>query len=148
MGLSACRRSHVPSRRNVLARRRCPTHALQCPHRASPITQGVPRAKVEPVARDGVGVQTCFRRVCRCTAGHWGLGNPALTLSHRRCRTMSYTSSGISRFPIMLLFPILSASGKMGRLKVICLELRPPLVAIHSVRDTAHCFQALRSSVS
>jgi len=56
VGLSACRRSHVPLQRNVLARRRCPIHVLQCSHWASPIAQGVPRAKVEPVARDGVGV--------------------------------------------------------------------------------------------
>ncbi len=70
VSLSTCRPSHVPLRKNVLARRRCPTHALQCPHWASPITQGVPRAKVEPVARDGVGIQTWYRRVCRCTASH------------------------------------------------------------------------------
>jgi len=40
----------------------------------------------------------------------------------------------------MLLFPILSESGKAGRLEVFCLELRPPLVAIHSVRTMAHSF--------
>ena len=51
------------------------------------------------------GIQTCYRRVCGSTTGHWGLGNPALTLSRRRCRTMPYTSSDISRFPTMLLFP-------------------------------------------
>jgi hypothetical protein len=138
--LSCFRPSHVPLRRNVPARRRCPTHALQYPHGASPITQGIPRAKVELVARDGVGVQTCYRRVCRCTAGHWDADNPALTVSRRRCGTMPYTSSGIARFPSMLLFPSLSASGKMGRLEVICLELRPPPGAILSVRTMAHTF--------
>src|SRR5438552_10416357 len=30
VGLSTFRQSHVPLRRNVLARRRCPIHALQC----------------------------------------------------------------------------------------------------------------------
>jgi hypothetical protein len=140
MTLSCFRPSHVPLRRNVPARRRCPTHDLQYPHWASPITQGIPRAKVALVARDGVGVQTCYRRVCRCTAGHWDSDNPALTLSCRRCGTMPYTSSGISRFPIMLLFPSLSASGKMGRLEVSCLELRPPPGAILSVRTMAHTF--------
>jgi hypothetical protein len=129
------------------ARRRCPIHDLQYPHWASPITQGVPRTKVESAARDGVGVQTCYRRVCHCTAGHWDSGNPALTISRRRCRTMSYTSSDISRFPAMLLSPILSASGKAGRLEVFCLELRSPLGTIHSVRTMAHTFAAHGSSV-
>jgi hypothetical protein len=59
---------------------------------------------------------------------------------------MPYTSSDLSRFPIMLLFPILSASGKLGRLEVICLELRPPLEAIHSVRTMAHRFRITRLS--
>jgi hypothetical protein len=54
--LVSCRPSHVPLRRNVRARRRCPIHVLQCVRYASPIAQGVPRAKVEPVARDGVGL--------------------------------------------------------------------------------------------
>jgi hypothetical protein len=132
------------SRGTYRARRRCPIYDLQYPHWASPITQGIPRTKVESVARDGVGIQTCYRRGCRSTAGHEGSGNPALTLSRRRCRTMPYTSSAISRFPIMLLFPILSESGKMSRLEVICLELRPPLVAIHSVRTMAHTPRGIR----
>ena len=51
------------------------------------------------------GIQTCYQRVCGSTTGHWGLGNAALTLSRRRCRTMPYTSSDISCFPTMLLFP-------------------------------------------
>ena len=48
----------------------------------------------------------------------------------------------------MLLFPTLSGSGKVSRLEVICLELRPPPVAIHSVRTTAHSFSASGSSVA
>ena len=32
VGFAAFRRSHVPLRRNVLTRRRCPTHVLQCLH--------------------------------------------------------------------------------------------------------------------
>jgi hypothetical protein len=42
---------------------------------------------------------------------------------------------------------LLSDSGRVGRLEVVCLELRPPRVAIHSVRDTAHGFLAHGSSV-
>jgi hypothetical protein len=94
------------------------------------------------------GIQTCYRRVCGSTTGHWGLGNPALTLSRRRCRTMPYTSSDISCFPTMLLFPRPFGSRLGGRLGVICLELRPPLVAIRSVRDTAHSFPSSSSSLS
>ena len=142
VGFAAFRQSHVPLRRNVLARRRCPTHDLQCPHWASPITQGVPRAKVEPVARDGVGVQTCYRRVCRYTAGHWGLDNAALTISCRRCRAVPYTSSDTPRFPTMLLSPRPFGSRLGGRLRVICLELWPPPGAIYSVRYMAHTFMA------
>jgi hypothetical protein len=41
----------------------------------------------------------------------------------------------------MLLSPILSESGKTGRLEVIRLELRPPPGAIHSVRTMAHRFR-------
>ena len=51
------------------------------------------------------GLQTCYRRVCSSTAGHWGSGNPSLTILRRRCRTMPYTSSDISRFPARLLSP-------------------------------------------
>ena len=88
------------------------------------------------------GIQTCYRRVCGSTTGHWGSGNAALTVSCRRCRTMPYTSSDISRFPTMLLFPRPFGSRSGGRLGVICLELRPPQEAIPSVRDMAHAFIA------
>src|SRR5215831_13983891 len=88
------------------------------------------------------GIQTCYRRVCGSTTGHWGSGNAALTLSCRRCRTMPYTSSDIARFPTMLLFPRPFGARCGGRLGVICLELRPPQEAIPSVRDMAHAFTA------
>src|SRR5262249_14513404 len=55
--LASGRPSRVPSPRNVLDRRRLPIHPLQCPRWASAIAQGVPSAKVEPMARDGVGVR-------------------------------------------------------------------------------------------
>ena len=54
------------------ARRRCPMHDLEYPHWASPIVQDVPRAKPVPVAHNGVGVQTCYRRVC--SFHRWSLG--------------------------------------------------------------------------
>jgi len=55
MGLSTVRRSHVPCRRNVLTRRRCPTHALQCARCASSIGQGVVWKKLDSRHTDGVG---------------------------------------------------------------------------------------------
>jgi hypothetical protein len=80
------------------------------------------------------------------TAGHWASSNPAFTISRRRCGTKPYTSSGSSRFPTMLLSlpPFGLRSG--GRLEVICPELRPSRMAIHSMRRMAHSFPACRSS--
>ncbi len=75
MGLSACRRSHVPLRRNVLAQLRCPIHVLQCAHCASPIGQGVVWKKVDPIHTDGVGSTDVLPTSVSTTAGHWGSGN-------------------------------------------------------------------------
>src|SRR5262249_57422446 len=94
------------------------------------------------MAHDGVGLQMCYRRVCGSTPGDWDSHNPVLALSLRRCRTTAYTSSAVPRFPTMLLSPRPFRSRSGGRLGVICPELRPPLVAIPSVRDTAHAFTA------
>jgi hypothetical protein len=79
------------------------------------------------------------------TAGHWASSNAAFTISRRRCGTKPYTSSGSSRFPTMLLSlpPFGLRSG--GRLEVICPELRPSRMAIHSMRRMAHTFTAPRS---
>jgi hypothetical protein len=143
MGLASGRPSRVPSPRNVLERRRLPIHPLQCPRWASAIAQGVPWAKVEPMARDGVGLPMCYRRVCGSTPGDWDSHNPVLALSLRRCRTTAYTSSAAPRFTNMLLSPRPFGSRLVVRLGVMSPELRPPLVAIPSVRDTAHAFTAL-----
>jgi hypothetical protein len=76
------------------------------------------------------------------TAGNWASSDPAFTVSRRRCGTKPYTSSGRSRFPAMLLSlpPFGLRSG--GRLEVICPELRPSRMAIHSMRRMAHPFTA------
>src|SRR5438105_10137451 len=84
----------------------------------------------------------CYRRVCGSTPGDWDANNPVLALSLRRCRTTAHTSSAAPRFPTMLLSPRPFGSRLGGRLGVINPELRPPLVAIPSVRDTAHTFIA------
>src|SRR6266481_2808901 len=87
----------------------------------------------------------CYRRVCGSTPGDWDANNPVLAVSLRRCRTTAHTSSAAPRFPTMRLSPRPFGSRSGGRLGVICPELRPPLVAIPSVRDTAHPFRAYGS---
>src|SRR5882724_3734717 len=97
------------------------------------------------MAHDGVGLQMCYRRVCGSTPGDWGSNNAVFALSLRRCRTTAYTSSTVPRFPNMLLSPRPFGSRSVVRLGVISPELRPPLVAILSVRDTAHTFASYGS---
>src|SRR5439155_4885254 len=84
----------------------------------------------------------CYRRVCGSTPGDWDSDNPVLAISLRRCRTTAYTSSAVPRYPNMLLSPRPFGSRLVVRLGVISPELRPPPVAIPSVRDTAHTFIA------
>jgi hypothetical protein len=55
VSLSTGRPSRVPRRRNVRAPLRCPIHALQCAHCASPIGQGVVWKKADSIHTDGVG---------------------------------------------------------------------------------------------
>src|SRR5262245_46576395 len=81
------------------------------------------------------------------TPGDWDSNNAVLALSLRRCRTTTYTSSVVPRFINMLLSPRPFGSRSVVRLGVMISELRPPLVAIPSVRDTAHTFAAHGSSV-
>jgi hypothetical protein len=97
---------------------------------------------------DGIGVQTCYRRVCGSTAGHWGSGSVALAISLRRCRATTYTSSVVPRFTDMLLSPRPFGSRLVVRLGVLCPELRPTLLAILSVRDTAHGFPSYGSPIA
>jgi hypothetical protein len=81
----------------------------------------------------------------------WTLGFrqfKALTLLLRRCRATVYTSSAVPRFTwlsfnrYMLLFPFPFGSRLVVHLGVIYPELRPPPVAILSVRDMAHPFDS------
>src|SRR5438093_11690018 len=87
----------------------------------------------------------CYRRVCGSTPGDWDSNNAVLAVSLRRCRTTAYTSSAVPRFPNMLLSPRPFGSRLVVRLGVISPELRPPPVAIPSVRDTAHTFASYGS---
>ncbi len=122
IGLASRRQSRVPSQRNVLERLRLPTHVLECLHWASSLGQGVPRAKTELVASESVGVQTCYRRVCGSTPGHWDSGNSALAISLRRCRATPYTSSVVLCFINMLLSPRPFGSRSVVHLRVITLN--------------------------
>lgn len=76
------------------------------------------------------------------TPGHCGSGTAALALSLRRCRAIPYTSSVMPRFSNMLLSPPPFRVRSVVRLRVICLELRPPVVTIPAVRDMAHVVPA------
>ena len=82
------------------------------------------------------------------TPGDWDSNNPVLALSLRCCRTTAYTSSALPCFTNMLLSPRPCGSRSVVHLGVIRPELRPPLVAIPSVRDTAHRSHACSSSLS
>jgi len=93
------------------------------------------------------GIQTGAQRVCGSTTGQWGAGHPTLTLSLRWCRATAYPPAGVPRFTTMRLSPRPFGSRFGVHLAVLCPELRPPSVAIHSVRDTAHSFPAHGSSV-
>src|SRR3989441_127008 len=97
------------------------------------------------MARDGVGVRCAADECALPPLDIRGSNNAVLAISLRRCRTTAYTSSAASRFPTMRLSPRPFGSRSGGRLGVICPELRPPLVAIHSVRDTAHTFASYGS---
>ena len=98
--------------------------------------------KPHPWLPRALGRQTSDQRVCGSTTGHWGSGDPTLTLSLRCCRATTYPSSVVPRFTTMLLSPRPFGSRVGVHLEVICPALRPPQVAIPSVRDTAHAFTA------
>jgi hypothetical protein len=57
LGLAPGRPSHVPVVLNVLARRRCPIHPLQCARCTSPIMRRVRTAKVYRYAHDGAAAR-------------------------------------------------------------------------------------------
>ena len=95
----------------------------------------------------------CIRDTDECEVPPLDIGIQAiqaLTLLLRRCRATVCTSSAVPRFTRLfsnryrLLFPFPFGSRLVVRLGVLCLELRPPPVAILSVRDTAHAFALIR----
>jgi hypothetical protein len=103
LALARGRGSPDPSPSNVLDRRRPTIHVLQGPRWPSPIEQELRYKKAECIASNGIGVQSCDRRMCGSTAGHWRLGSLALALSIRRCRSTTYTTSAVPCVPHRLL---------------------------------------------
>jgi hypothetical protein len=85
------------------------------------------------------------RATDECAVPPLDIGVGAIQLSPYRAGIAGQCYTRLLTFPA---FPSCSCSlpfresGKMGRLEVICLELRPPRVAIRSVRTTAHTFTA------
>jgi hypothetical protein len=77
LALPGRRPSRVPSLMNVLARRRLLTHALECVHYASSLEQGVPPAKGDPMALDGVGIR---RGTDECAVPPLGIGVQVIQL--------------------------------------------------------------------
>jgi hypothetical protein len=130
-------------RGTYLERLGLPPHTPECTRCSSPIHQGVPRTKVN----SWLPVASVYRRATdECEIPPLDIGVqaiPALAISLRRCRAPAYTSSAVLRFTNVLLSPRPCGSRLVVHLGVICPELRPPLVAILSVRDTkdtAHSF--------
>jgi hypothetical protein len=72
VGLSTCRRSQVPLRRNVLTRRRDPPQALQCARCASAIGPGVAWKKLDSIHTEGVGYTDVRPTSVQCHP--WTLG--------------------------------------------------------------------------
>ena len=70
--LALRRPSHVPVVLNVLARRRCPIHALACVRYASSIDQGVAWKKADSIPTDGVGYPDVLPTSVQFH--HWTLG--------------------------------------------------------------------------
>ena len=95
---------HRGTSRSNLGSRLIPLNELTV-HRPSDRVSS--HARGDRVTSDGVGVQTCYRRVYTSTTGDSDSSNTALTLLLRCRRTMPYMFSDISCFPNMLLSPLL-----------------------------------------
>src|SRR3954468_7979188 len=106
VGLAPDRRSRLLCLIDVLARLRCPVRPVE------PLYGGrSPEWKASEVVRRnlvsrGSPEQTWCRGGGLCTAGDWGSGYPAFTLSCGSRGTPPYTSSGASRFDGMLRSPL------------------------------------------
>jgi hypothetical protein len=110
LGLAPDRRSRLLDSVHVTARVRCPVRPVK------PLYGGrSPEWKASEVVRRnlvsrGSSERTWYRGVGLCTAGDWGSGNPAFTLSCGSRGATSYTSSDAPRFDGMLRSPLAFAA--------------------------------------
>ena len=88
----------------VLARLRCPTHLLECPHWASlPVPEVASAAKEMPIQRRGAGFRRLSGGWIFASSGDWDSGSVAFTVSHESRDALLRTPGHSRRFPGMLL---------------------------------------------
>jgi len=125
-------------------RRRLPTHILECTHCASSIRTG--RTTSESLTRG-------FRRHRRSDVlpksvrfRHWTLGFRQFGFSHI-AQALQSNSAHVFSCPLLYQQAVVPSPFRVQvsrSPRSHCPELRPPLVAIHSARDTAHTFALIR----
>jgi len=125
-------------------RRRLPTHILECTHCASSIRTG--RTTSESLTRG-------FRRHRRSDVlpksvrfRHWTLGFRQSSFSPI-AQALQSNSVHVFRCPLLYRHAVVPSPFRVQvsrSPRSHCPELRPPLVAIHSARDTAHTFALIR----
>ena len=127
-------------------RRRLPTHILECTHCASSIRTG--RTTSESLTRG-------FRRHRRSDVlpksvrfRHWTLGFRQFSFSHI-AQALQSNSAHVFGCPLLYQHAVVPSPFRVQvsrSPRSHCPELRPPLVAILSARDTAHTFASSGSS--
>ena len=142
--LALRRPSHVPVVLNVLARRRCPTHPLQCARCTSSITRRVRATKAAQHAHDG----TASRR------GRGECAVPPLEIGVQAIQLSPYRAGLAGRYPTRLPMapasptcscPLwLSPSGKSDDPEA-SLRTSPDCVRDSAPRPAAHGFPAYGS---
>ena len=145
IGLAPRRRSRVPVVLNVLARRRCPIHPLECARCTSPIMRRVRTAKVYRHAPDGTASR---RGRGECAVPPLEIGVQAMQLSPYHAGLAGRHGT---RLPLPPAFPTgscplrLSPSGQSDDPEV---SLRTPLDCVKdsAPRPAAHTFTAHGSS--
>jgi len=145
MGLASGRPSRVPSSRNVLERRRLPTHVLECPRWASSLGQGVPWTK----RNSWLPRASAFRRatdVCDIHPRTLGFRQFGFSLIAQALQSHSLHVFGCSPLYRHAVVPSSFRIQVSRSPRSLCPELRPPPVVILSVRDTAHDFRITRLS--
>ena len=143
--LALCRPSHVPVVLNVLARRRCPIHPLECARCTSPITRRVRPAKLGRHARDGTASRR-GRSACAVPPLEMGIQAVELSPYHAGLAGPHHTRLLMSPASPTCSCPLwLSPSGKSDDPEA---PLRTSLDSVEdsAPRPAAHTFTAHGSS--